>query len=298
MTGQILSPVSSPRAGWRGRSIVEVILVFLFFAAFARVRFALTAGALSPVAQSYISGAMLILIPVAILWLTRRDWRAYGFTLEGWRENLDIGMSAYLIRMIGGSGIGLLLYVGLSYRSLAGGLIMLALVMIEIALLGVVLRRPRSAPARAMPNLAILVGLLLLPIVVGIVTQRLTAAVVSMVVWQFIFSGFGEEAYYRGYMQSRINQEFGRPWHVFGISFGPGLLIAAFIFGLSHVLNNFNPLIGDYRLWWGWGLWTCAGGLFFGLIREKCGSLLGPGIAHGLLDAVAESLTVLFGWSL
>jgi membrane protease YdiL (CAAX protease family) len=79
---------------------------------------------------------------------------------------------------------------------------------------------------------------------------------------------------------------------------GPGLFIAAFIFGLNHVLNKFNPLVGDYRLWWGWGLWTFAGGIFFGLIREKSRSLVAPGIAHGLLDAVAESLAILLGWTI
>ncbi len=104
----------------------------------------------------------------------------------------------------------------------------------------------------------------------------------------------GEELYYRGYIQSRVNQEFGRPYRLLGVEFGPGLLVAAFIFGLSHVLNNFNPFVGQYTLNWWWGLWTFFGGLLFGLIREKTGSLLAAGIAHGLPDAVGESFALLF----
>jgi membrane protease YdiL (CAAX protease family) len=37
-------------------------------------------------------------------------------------------------------------------------------------------------------------------------------------------------------------------------------------------------------------------GLMFGLLREKTGSLLAPGLAHGLPDAVGEALGRLFGW--
>lgn len=298
MTGQMISPVSSHRAGWRGQSIVEVVLVFIFFGALARIRYTLTAGQFNPLIQSYISGAMLFLIPIGIIWITHRDWAAYGFTLHDWREGLDIGMMGYLIRMISGFGIGIVMYIGLSYRSLPGALILLGLALVEIALLLVILRRRDDRESRAMSNLAIMIGLLLLPIVIGAIMGRLSVAVVSMVVWQFIFSGFGEETYFRGYIQSRVNQEFGRPWQMQGISFGPGLLVAALLFGLAHVINNFNPLIGDYRLWWGWGLWTFAGGIFFGLIREKSGSLVAPGIAHGLLDAVAESLAIVFGFVL
>jgi membrane protease YdiL (CAAX protease family) len=79
------------------------------------------------------------------------------------------------------------------------------------------------------------------------------------------------------------------------IRFGPSLLVAALISGLTHLFNNFNPLVGHYRLWSGWELWAVVGGIFFGLIRERYGSLLAPGIAHGLLDAVARSFAVLFG---
>lgn len=102
---------------------------------------------------------------------------------------------------------------------------------------------------------------------------------------------------YRGYFQSRINQAFGRPYQVFGIQFGPGLLVAALLFGLMHAFNGFNPAIGLGSMYWGWALWTFFGGLFGGIIREKTGTLLAPGIAHGLPDALGEPLRILMGWA-
>ncbi|MBN1402544.1 MAG: CPBP family intramembrane metalloprotease [Anaerolineae bacterium] len=53
--------------------------------------------------------------------------------------------------------------------------------------------------------------MLLLPIVVALAMGGLSAVTVSTVFWQFVFSGFGEEFVWRGYVQSRLNQAFGRP---------------------------------------------------------------------------------------
>ena len=69
--------------------------------------------------------------------------------------------------------------------------------------------------------------------------------IASTVIFQFFFAGFGEEILFRGYMQTKLNEDFGRPWSLKGINFGPGLLIAAALFGVLHLMNPFNPLMGD-----------------------------------------------------
>jgi membrane protease YdiL (CAAX protease family) len=74
------------------------------------------------------------------------------------------------------------------------------------------------------------------------------------------------------------------------------LIIASLLFGLNHALNTYDPAIGLSSLAWGWALASFAAGLFFGLLREKTGTLLAPGIAHGLLDAVGEPIMKIFGW--
>jgi membrane protease YdiL (CAAX protease family) len=113
------------------------------------------------------------------------------------------------------------------------------------------------------------------------------------VIWQFVFSGFGEEILYRGYFQSRINEEFGRPYSFLGANFGIGLVISSLLFATAHVLNPFNPFKGSYDLAWGWGLWTFFAGLFFGLMREKTGSIIASGIAHGLPEAFGDAIAQL-----
>jgi membrane protease YdiL (CAAX protease family) len=125
--------------------------------------------------------------------------------------------------------------------------------------------------------------------------SKFNVMIVSTVAWQFVFSGFGEEFAYRGYFQSRLNQAFGRPLCLFGIQFGAGLIIASLLFGLWHAFNTYDPAIGLSSLSWGWALWTSVAGLFFGVLREKTGSLVAPGIAHGLPDAVGEALMKIFG---
>jgi hypothetical protein len=137
--------------------------------------------------------------------------------------------------------------------------------------------------------------LLLFPILVGLALHRLTVIIVSTVLWQ-VFSGFGEEFVWRGYVQTRLNQAFGRPWNLLGLQFGPGLLTTSLLFGIFHAFNTYDPALGAASLSWGWALFTTCSGLFFGILREKTGSLLAPGIAHALPDAVGEALGRIFGW--
>ncbi len=81
-----------------------------------------------------------------------------------------------------------------------------------------------------------------------------------------------------------------------GIPFGVGLIVSSLLFGLLHVLNTFDPAIGLSSLEWGLLIGNAVAGLFFGFIREKTGTLLAPGIAHGLPDAVGEPMMKMVDW--
>jgi membrane protease YdiL (CAAX protease family) len=70
-----------------------------------------------------------------------------------------------------------------------------------------------------------------------------------------IFSGVGEEAFFRGALQ----QEFG-------------LVIASLLFGLAH--------IGPDRRYLVWTAWAVLAGFVFGLLYELSGGLLAPILAH------------------
>jgi membrane protease YdiL (CAAX protease family) len=92
----------------------------------------------------------------------------------------------------------------------------------------------------------------------------------------------GEELFFRGYVQSRLNWVFGRPWRVRGVSIGAGLVLAATLFGFLHALNTVDYFRGTYRFAWDWAGATLVMGVLFGFIREKTGSVIPCIIAHGL----------------
>jgi CAAX protease family protein len=91
-----------------------------------------------------------------------------------------------------------------------------------------------------------------------------------------VFVGFLEELFFRGYVQSRLNEGIGTPFRWRGIEFGYGLLLTAVVFGLFHPLTAPDPS-------WPWGLWTGMFGLVLGFVREKTGGFLAPAVIHSVL---------------
>lgn len=74
-------------------------------------------------------------------------------------------------------------------------------------------------------------------------------------------SGLGEEAFFRLGMQPTL-----------------GWLLTSFIFGAVHV--------GPDRRFWVWTVWAMVMALIFGAMYEATGSLLGPVLAHVLINYV------------
>jgi membrane protease YdiL (CAAX protease family) len=245
---------------------------------------------------SYTGMLSWVAVPALIIWLPRRNWAEYGVSLANWRTNLDIGIKAYLVAFIPlVFGLGGAMQLGLDTNQVSGGLFVAVIEVVALAVMVWILNRQKPVKS-GRRNVITTFLLLLLPICVALAMRKLSMVIVSTVVWQFVFSGFGEEFAFRGYFQSRLNQAFGRPMRLFGIQFGAGLIIASLLFGLWHADNTYDPAIGFSSLAWGWGLWTFVAGLFFGVLREKTGTLLAPGIAHGLPDAIGEPLRIIVGW--
>ncbi|HLF75150.1 MAG TPA: CPBP family intramembrane glutamic endopeptidase [Anaerolineales bacterium] len=245
---------------------------------------------------SYTGMFIFVGIPALVMWLTRRDWAEYGVSLVDWQTNLDIGIKAYLARIIPYVfGVGGAMWLMLDRDKVSGGAFVALMEIVGLAVMLWVLNRQKPMKS-GRGNLIITCLLLLFPILLALTMNELSVAIVSTVVWQFVFSGFGEEFVWRGYVQSRLNQAFGRPMRLFGVQFGWGLIIASILFGLLHAFNTYDPAIGFASLAWGSALSSAAAGLMFGVIREKTGTLLAPGIAHGLPDAVGEALAKIFGW--
>jgi uncharacterized protein len=99
----------------------------------------------------------------------------------------------------------------------------------------------------------------LLPVVRGL-SEELAPRLVdgadsTSLVLVSVFSGVGEEAFFRGAVQ----QEFG-------------LVVASLVFGLAHV--------GPDRRYLLWTVWAVLAGFVFGAIYDLSGGLLAPIIAH------------------
>lgn len=250
---------------------------------------------LNALGWTYTGMALFVAVPALIIWRARRHWSDYGVTFVNWPTNLDIGIKAYLVRIISVGALVVTIILGIGYTTMKGGAIIACAEVIAVVLMLWLMQRQKPVVS-GKSNLIVTGTLLFFPILVGLAMNRLTLIIVSTVVWQFVFSGFGEEFVWRGYLQSRLNQAFGRPYQLWGVQFGPGLIAASLLFGLTHAFNTYDPAAGKFELAWGWALFTTFSGLFFGFIREKTNSLLASSIAHGLPDAVGEALGRVFGW--
>jgi membrane protease YdiL (CAAX protease family) len=247
---------------------------------------------------SYTGMLIFVGIPALLIWLTRRDWAEYGVSLTYWQTNLDIGIKAYLVRIIPYVfGVGGAMWLMLDRDKVSGGTFVAMMEVIGLAVMLWVLNHQKPMKS-GRGNVIVTILLLFFPIGVAFAMNKLSVVIISTIFWQFVFSGFGEEFVWRGYVQSRLNQAFGRPMRMFGIQFGAGLIVASLLFGLLHAFNDYDPSIGFASLTWGSAMSSAVAGLMFGVIREKTGTLLAPGIAHGLPDAVGEALAKIFGWVL
>jgi uncharacterized protein len=302
MSSDSTNPIAKPfdarqsrNLGERGAAVAEVVAVFaavhLAYRSFKH--FTLLGRAESGAGLNFSPGIVMILFTVIVLLLCRRNFAQYGLSFTEWRYNLNIG-----------------LIWGIAYIAAAGSVIWLAGIdfdplhppdvkrsvlatlgeLFNASLLLLFLTRERIVLRRIPPaiSIAVLFVLLYVPIILASKFARPPFPVLEAVVWNFCCAGFGEEILFRGYIQSRMNQAFGRPWRFLGARFGVGLIVSSALFGLIHVLNTVDYFSGRYDFAWLWWLPNFASGLFFGLLREKTHSILAGGIIHGLSDVFAR----------
>ena len=220
----------------------------------------------------------MIVLAIGAMAIGKKDFTSYGFTLTKWRSDLSVA----LICLISAAG-----YIpSLVSPSIAGNRLINTLFIVAAVLLALwlVLNKKNEGMAKE-SGVGIFWPIISIPAIIAIVLGGLGFGILaSAIVFQFYFAGFGEEILFRGYFQSRLNQDFGRPWRIKGVSFGPGLLITSALFAVLHMLNPFNPLMGSFELDSLWGVTSFFGGLLFGFLREKTGTVLSASVGHGLLD--------------
>lgn len=213
------------------------------------------------------------MVAIALLTITlrRRSLASYGIRFDRLRPQLDIAAACFVPFALAGFPLGM----GVDHTTWPGAVIMSA---VQVVLLFVVAWTLRKKPAAG----AAAAAFLLAP-----VAQSVAGQAVILFLTYALFVGFGEEILYRGYAHSRLNEAFGTPFRFAGVAFGWGTILAAAIFGLTHV-GILRWLLGaSTQVTWAWGLWTFFGGLVFAYVREKSGGILAPALLHGLPQAIA-----------
>jgi hypothetical protein len=216
-----------------------------------------------------------------ILWLliTRRKLADYGIHFHHWRADVKAALSAFLPVAVVSGTLGFVPYLRWYGALIEVGLFLGATVFVARALT----RDPDPQSGMLTIGLAcVIFG--------GYAWWKGLYPGLAQGIWNLInylvFVGFAEEIWYRGYIQTRLNQVFERCWTFYGVRWGWGVVIASVFFGLTHVLNGWNMQTGTFQPLWWWGVWTTASGLLFAYVREKTGSVVAGSILHGLPQAL------------
>jgi hypothetical protein len=105
------------------------------------------------------------------------------------------------------------------------------------------------------------------------------------VVGQLLVIALPEEAFYRGYLQSRLDDVWIPRWHVLGARVGPGLLGASAIFALSHIVTVPLPT----------RLAVFFPALLFGWLRARTDGIGASVIFHAFCNVYSQILGRGFG---
>lgn len=258
----------------KAKALLEVVIVFglTLFLVVLVGRSPLGAWERRVLQRNYIEYIVMIALPLLILVATRRNLAAYGLTLRNLRYQLDITATA-LIPM----AISFFPAAFFDWRQWDGALIMAAVQIVLLFTLGWLLKRkPTWHESGLMASAFLLVAW------TNRSQQVSLGNALSAFIFYIFFLGFGEELLFRGYIQSRLNEAWGRPYQFYGVNWGWGLVIASVLFAMMHVINAGGLVINSWQPEWWWGLWTLFGGLVFGFVREKTGSIVAPVLLHGL----------------
>ncbi len=223
------------------------------------------------------STLLFFVLPMVVLIAGRRNPGLYGLAAHDLSDHRRVGLRAAAVLLPSTVLFPVIGLLGSTHEEWLGALLLAA----GVGVAGFVAARATTTlPTREPREISRLeTAVYLAVLVLGLLAcfgLNLVSGVLARAVQLLIFVGFLEEFFFRGYLQSRLNDAFGRPYEVLGVAFGPGLVLAAVVFGLAH------PLTSPDGMPWPWAVWTAVGGLVFGFLREKSGAVVAPAIAHGL----------------
>jgi uncharacterized protein len=97
---------------------------------------------------------------------------------------------------------------------------------------------------------------------------------------QVLVIALPEEAFYRGYLQSRLDDAWPPRWRVLGARVGPGLLAGAAIFALGHIVTV--PVVTRLAVFFP--------ALLFGWLRARTGGIGASVCFHAVCNLASQAL--------
>ena len=240
---------------------------------------------------SYLTGILLVALPVFVIVVRRYEFRLMGVTVEDWRKSVNNGFRGWIFFVFPQliqtfyNGWGVRYQEFPSVAAILGFLVLAAIF---------IMNRGMFDPA-SNRRLAIISLVVLSPFLFSLIYDAFSLMLVKEYIWNVLIGGFAEEFFYRGYVQSSINQEYQQEWKIGKTSFGPGLIVSAILYGASRGLRVMKPWSGVYDFAWGWSLYAFTLGIFYGLIREASGDILASGTANSMIDAIGEAFLRIVG---
>ena len=272
----------------KGRSVLEASVVFSAFMLttlmLPGVR-ALTRWEVRTLGGSFFTGVLMVIIPVIAIIATRLDFEEVGVTRSNWRSSVNAGFKGYLAFLVPQFLLTFFNGWGVDYREFGVLAVLLGLVVLLVGYL-LLMNLGKGMGDISKLGAALMVIIVLIPFVTAFMYDKLSLKLFVSFIWHVLVGGFAEEFMFRGYIQSTVNREYGKHWTVRGVKFGPGILVSSALYGLSRAMRAMKPWSGVYTINVGWGLYAFALGLFYGVIREATGDLIGSGTANAMIDGV------------
>lgn len=249
---------------------ITVVFVLTLVAVGLVARSAFATWEIAHIHRPFAEYLALALVPFLFIITSRKPLADWGLSFRPLREHVDSAL-----KCIGPFAIGQTLAMAVRRDAMVQSLVESVAAIAALVVCARLLRL-KPPPAVSLAALAFVGS-------VGVTPSR----AVSAFAFYILFLAPGEELLFRGYIQSRLNRAFGRPYVFMGAPFGAGLVVAAVLFSLFHVVNLPMLYAGMLQpLWWR-ALPTLAWGLLFGYLRERTGSILAPALVHGVPQALA-----------
>ncbi len=229
---------------------------------------------------SYFTGILIGVLTLVASIVTKLDFEEIGIKSGNWKKSLNMGFKGFLSFLVPQFVLTKFWSFGLDYKEYwQSALIQSVLVLLFTFLLVRNIGSKQGEISRL--RLVLIILVLGTPFVLGFVYDALSTRLLTTFIWQILVGGFSEELLFRGYIQSTVNREYGTNWRIKGVNFGPGLLVSSTLYGLSRALITMN---------FGWGVYAFTLGIFYGLIREASGDIIGSGSANAIIDGFGATL--------